>query len=387
MSVSSDGTTTSAGPTTSDDTETTGPVAECDDTRVAAGELCFGEAELYEVGDSPHDLAIADIDNDGTLDILTVSYESSLLSIIEGDGVGGYTAPTTRPSGLNPFRIRIADFDNDGDNDIVVIGDDIVTFRNVSGILSDSTSAGPMFGSQFGINSMEVLHGNGDEVPDLVYTQAYDYTFAEGEIPGNGWLFNNGESIIPAGEGASGIWVTEFAWDDDDVADVIGLNQYVEAALITTGNGDGTFSQLRTHPVCVDGSGGRHVITADLDADGSQDIIATCINGDFSVSLGQRDMSWQDETLYSLDGAHRPYAYDLDSDGDQDLLIPSTTLDRIALYLNDGTGSFSLSEVEFSTGAPTYTVEVADLNDDGAPDVVTAVHNRQGHVMIWLSSP
>ncbi|MEM9462615.1 MAG: FG-GAP-like repeat-containing protein [Myxococcota bacterium] len=134
-------------------------------------------------------------------------------------------------------------------------------------------------------------------------------------------------------------------------------------------------------------AGVRHVITDDLDGDGAQDIIVTCMGGDFTVSLANGPMSWSEYVVYSLDGAHRPYAYDLDGDGDRDLLVPTTTLNRVVLYLNDGAGGMTLSDVEFIAGGPAYTVEVADLDEDGAPDVVSAVHDGSGQVVIWYADP
>lgn len=384
-----DSTSSSTGvdPDSTTESETTGPPAECGDGSVDPGELCYADSDFYPTGDEPNDIAIADIDNDGVLDILTISGSNSELSILESNGIGGFTPPVFYPSGNGAHRIRIADYDDDGDSDIVIAGAQLVTYWNQSGSLVQQNSSGG-FGGSFGVNSMEVLEGNGDQVPDIVYTQAYDFTFAAGSIANSRWSLTNGASIIQAGEGASGIWATEFDWDADDYADVVGLNQYYSEATITTGNGDGTFNEIASHQVCPGRfAGARHVITDDLDGDGSQDIVVTCMGGDFTVSLGNGAMSWDDHVVYSLDGAFRPYAYDLDGDGDRDLLVPTTTLNRVALYLNDGAGGFSLSDVEFTTTASPYAVEVADLDGDGGPDVVSAVHDGTGLVVIWYSNP
>ncbi len=372
---------------TSDDTATTGPPAECGDGSADPGELCFGDPEIYPTGDEPYDLAIADIDLDDVLDILTVSYSTSMLSILESDGIGGFTPPVEYGGGDGPYRVRTADYDGDGDQDIVIAGNQLITYWNQSGSLVQRQSPGG-FGGNFGVNSMEVLHGNADAIPDIVYTSAYDFTFASGSISNSRWALTNEASIIAAGEGASGIWATEFAWDPDGDADVIGLNQYYSEAVITTGNGDGTFNEVATHQVCPGRfAGARHVITDDLDDDGWQDIVVTCMNGDFTVSLGEGGMTWSDHVVYSLDGAHRPYAYDLDADGDRDLLVSSETLNRVVLYLNDGAGDFTLDDHEFLANGPAYAVEVADLNGDGGPDIVSAVHDGTGQVMIWYSNP
>lgn len=361
----------------------------CDDGNADPGELCFDAlSEDYPTGAEPYDLAIADIDNDDVLDILTLSYGTGVLSILESDGIGGFTPPSDYEGGNSPHRVRTADYDGDGDSDIVIAGGQLVTYWNQSGSLVQRIEPGG-FGGSFGINSMEVMEGNGDEVPDIVYTQAYDFQFAAGNIVNSRWSLINSGSIINAGEGASGIWATEFGWDADSNADVIGVNQYYSTAFITTGNGDGSFDEVHEHQVCPgEFAGARHVITDDFDGDGSQDIVVTCMDGDFTVSLGTDGMAWNDHVIYSLDGAHRPYAYDIDNDGDPDLLVPTSTLNRVTLYINDGTGSFELSELEFLTDGSPYGVEVADLNDDGGPDIVTTYQAGAGGVVrIWYSTP
>ncbi|MEM9457111.1 MAG: VCBS repeat-containing protein, partial [Myxococcota bacterium] len=220
-----------------------GSPAECGDGSVDPGELCFGDPQVYPTGDEPHDIAIAEVDNDEALDILTVSGTTSLLSILESDGIGGYAPMVAYDGGQGPYRVRVADYDGDGDSDIVIAGEHLVTYWNQSGFLVQQTSPAG-FGGYFEVNSMEVMEGNGEAVPDIVYTHAYDYTFASGSISNSRWSLTNETSIIQAGEGASGIWATEFDWDMDDYVDVIGVNQYYSEAFITTGNGSGSFGPV-----------------------------------------------------------------------------------------------------------------------------------------------
>ena len=164
-----DATTSSTGvepDSTVGDPDTMGPPAECGDGSVDPGELCFGEPQVYPTGDDPQDIAIADIDNDDALDILTVSDMTSMLSILESDGIGGYTPMVTYDGGQSPYRVRVADYDGDGDSDIVIAGEQLVTYWNQSGFLVQQTSPGG-FGGNYDVNSMEVMDGNGDAVPDI----------------------------------------------------------------------------------------------------------------------------------------------------------------------------------------------------------------------------
>ncbi len=68
---------------------------------------------------------------------------------------------------------------------------------------------------------------------------------------------------------------------------------------------------------------------------------------------------------------------DLDRDGDLDVVVSNDAPDRKLVYLNDGQGRFT----EHGTfGEPRWTtryVTLADLNGDGAPDIIAA--NRGGN--------
>ncbi|MCC3159807.1 FG-GAP-like repeat-containing protein [Hymenobacter sp. 15J16-1T3B] len=72
------------------------------------------------VATQPENVALADLDGDGDLDILSADQGSNVVSIRLNNGAGVFTAPTTNSQisvGYNPSGLAVGDLDGDGDVD------------------------------------------------------------------------------------------------------------------------------------------------------------------------------------------------------------------------------------------------------------------------------
>ncbi len=83
----------------------------------------------------PRDIAPADFDGDGILDLAFSMYETNLIEIWRGDGKGGFEPWRRSPSfGRIPYHLKAGDLDGDGRVDIVVgnrsTSDNVVVLRN-----------------------------------------------------------------------------------------------------------------------------------------------------------------------------------------------------------------------------------------------------------------
>ncbi len=128
-------------------------------------------------------------------------------------------------------------------------------------------------------------------------------------------------------------------------------------------------------------AGASSVVTADFDKDGDLDVLAT---GDLSGSVewlandgSPADGGWTSHTISPLvSGARYSAVADLDRDGDLDVLVASQAGPVFSWYENLGGGDFGNPVTNQRVFPGSFTdgrwIGAADLNRDGAPDVVIA---------------
>src|SRR5690606_38526367 len=156
---------------------------------------------------APAGVAVADFDGDGRIDVATADYgylgQGTTVSILANDGAGGFRAPTPVAVPPAPYRLAVADVDGDGRQDLGVACEDqkLAILRNT--------------GSGFTVRVYDVLpNGYAADVypsvalggldhdgdPDAVYTST-----AAGLQPASGSgavaiLRNDGRGVLGAPE-------------------------------------------------------------------------------------------------------------------------------------------------------------------------------------------
>jgi hypothetical protein len=143
----------------------------------------------------------------------------------------------------------------------------------------------------------------------------------------------------------------------------------------------------------AEGWGWTRLAVADVDGDGEDEIVLVegdvPYNEDRPARLGVFDPPEWSVTLIhdELSNPHTLQVADFDDDGAPDLFVAEMGLEpghepRQLLFHNDGTGSF---EVELlGAGIPTHEAKVVDLDGDGRLDIVGKAYTER-HVDAWFN--
>ncbi|QDU66338.1 FG-GAP repeat domain-containing protein [Engelhardtia mirabilis] len=93
--------------------------------------FAVGHAELTGVD-------LGDVDGDGALDLVTVNYLAGSMTLLRGLGDGSFTAAGSLYAGSYPSRVALGDIDGDGDLDVAVSNKTSVRLYNNLGAFAFS---------------------------------------------------------------------------------------------------------------------------------------------------------------------------------------------------------------------------------------------------------
>jgi hypothetical protein len=283
-------------------------------------------------------MTFGDIDNDGDDDLIITGKGTPLREPIEttlyrNDGAGNFSVVMGAPfEAVFGGAVGFADIDNDMDLDLLITGSNQGGWRTANLYLNDGM-------------------GNFSLVSGTPFTANWGGDFDFGDIDGDGDI-----DIVMTGI------------DQQDNA----LTKLYENQNI----GSGTFVEITGSG--LEAVGNSAVEFVDIDNDNDLDIILA----------GENNQSNKVTHLYTNNGsgsfslvANTPFdavdvgdiaIADTDMDGDDDILISGDGANGIIskLYLNDGTGSFTLLTGTPFAGASAGETDFADFDNDGDMDVL-----------------
>ena len=350
--------------------------------------------------------AAADVDRDGLLDLVVATSDAGgSVRVLLGDGAGsflvgeGIPVAPDEPGSASPESIAAADLDHDGDVDLVVanraLGNVSVLVGNGEGGF-EFHSTHPVLAAPIALATSDF---NEDGHPDVAVVNQSSNTVSILIGTGDGGLIDGAAQQV----GAAPVALTAADFDGDEHVDLAVLH-FVDAdpgdedrdISILLGDGSGGFtrqSDIALGSEDEDLRQPRDVVAGDFDADGDADLaVAIDFNGIVRILDGNGQGGFAPGQKIDVD--RQPVslaATDLDDDGDLDLVAARRFSSRISILLNDAAGTFSRSCVR--TPAPEVCVETtiafpnkvvaADFDADGAPDLA-AINNPGGTVSVLL---
>ncbi|NNM25809.1 MAG: VCBS repeat-containing protein [Phycisphaerales bacterium] len=191
----------------------------------------FTPIQSVPIGILPRGGAIADLDDDGTLDVAVANLTSNTVSVVLNTGLGALASATDLPAGAGPRYLVAADLVGDAAIDLAVVhkdGDDLWIFPNAG---------------RADFATLPVIEFDVHNEPHSVATADLD---------------GDGRQEIIVSHVVATVWVDIF----HNVSDGVFERQSIPSP-----------------------TGGSHVIAADLDADGDVDIATTASAGRVAVYL------------------------------------------------------------------------------------------------------
>ena len=119
---------------------------------------------------SPGFVAVADVNGDRTPDLVTSHLERSELTVLVGDGKGGFTETTGSPFDLGhaAWHVAMADLNSDGKADVAAAAGNGVRVLLGDGVGSFQPAPGSPFATGQGAWQLAVGDVNGDGKPDVI---------------------------------------------------------------------------------------------------------------------------------------------------------------------------------------------------------------------------
>lgn len=356
------------------------------------GQGDFGSQNILIAGTrSVGAIQVADLDNDNDLEILFVSSWSDKVAWYENlDNQGGFANQkiiTTNAD--NAEDIKIADIDNDGDMDVVSASrfdNKIAWYENLDGqgnfgqqqVISTSVN------QAFFLNVGDIDGDGNIDIVTASHSMGTSTLMWFKNLDGQGNF--GSEQIIPTNSTSYILHVGLNDVDNDGDIDLMAsMSEANRVFWFENTDGQGTFAspQIATHTTELRPN---HTHMGDIDNDGDKDLIVSVSSANRIVSYknidGQGTFSERQIVTTSTNLPSRVHTADIDNDGDMDIISSSFLDGKIAWYENlDGQGTFGPQQIISLNVLNVNSIYVADFDGDGDVDVLSA--SAQSGKITW----
>ena len=332
------------------------------------------------VGRLPSSVAAADVNRDGHVDFVVGNHGSDDLTVLLGNGAGGFNAAVGSPIavGDGPSGVVAADLNADGNTDLAVAHSDS---NDVRVLIGDGAGGfAPGYSSRVGGSPAQVAIAdlNGDGHVDLalpVWQENWRIAVLLGDGAGR---FAPGPPVgIGVRHGTTQIALADL--NGDARRDLVVANSDSRALSVRLGVGDGRFGAARTVPA---GNAPSALAVADVNRDGRLDLAVGTQASDggkyqprLAIMLGNGAGGFRRAAGSPMAAPGAPSSVqvaDLNADGRLDVAVANSDADSVTALLGDGAGRFRpAADSPFPVPSP-MELAAADVNGDGRLDFAVA---------------
>jgi hypothetical protein len=330
----------------------------------------FLTPESLPVGNRPFSVITGDFNGDGHQDLaVTNSYGDNTVSVLPGNGQGGFGSAVIYAVGPYPRGLATADFNKDGKPDLVTANSDN--------------------------NTVSLLFNKGDGTFNTAVTYTAGFlpgTVISGDFNSDGWpdlvtnssIQNNLSLLLNDGSGGFGpitnIPMTTrtgpLASEDvngDGMLDLVVGSDNANVVTVLPGNGNGTFGTASTYTIVTYT---LSVTTGDFNGDGKPDIAAVNSNAT-TVSVLLNDGTGGFGIAANIEAGSKPFTVktgDFNQDGKPDLAVGNYFLNTVSVLQGDGKGNFNRT-IGYATESAPRSLTSGDFNEDNKPDLAVTNYN------------
>jgi hypothetical protein len=365
---------------------------------LSSAAISFAASTDVSVGNAPVAITAADFNGDGHPDLAVADNVNQTVTILFGNGTGGFTAGPVLTLTARPTQIITGDFNGDGHPDIAVAsspgnsnaGTTVTVFIN-SG--TGTFALGQATTIERGVGTTEPIaiaagDFNADGHLDIVATEYSDGLVAI--LNGTGTGTFAAPITYNVGSDPTAIAVGDF--NNDGALDIAvttgGQLTSADELYILDGSGAGTFSAGST--ASISSAGSSSIAVAYLSGDTHPDLVVGGSDGSVSFLTNSGGTFSVASTTAAAGGVAGIAVADFNLDGYADVatadggtsFLPGADDVTVVTGASGGTAGNVLTEV---VGSDPQAIAVADFNGDGKPDIAVA-NEGTGTVSILINN-